>query len=50
MLQLWPLLRMPGAGLLARLTGRAGMRDSTETWSEVWRRRAEWRDGYPSAG
>lgn len=41
MLALWPLSRAIGA----RLLGRAEARD---VWGEVWRRRGEWYDGYPT--
>lgn len=49
LLQLWPLSRMLGAGILARLSGSGALREAAETWAEVWRRRGEWRDGYPVA-
>jgi GT2 family glycosyltransferase len=36
--------------LLARLTGRERFAGAGRVWAEIWRRRAEWRDGYPEAG
>jgi len=36
-------------GLLARLTGRQGLAEAGAMWAEVWRARADWRDGYPEA-
>ncbi len=42
LLQLWPASRMLAHRLLRR-------HDSAAVWGEVWHRRAEWRDGYPTA-
>jgi len=46
MLHLWALSRAWGGGLLG-LAGRGGARARGEVWREVWRRRAEWANGYP---
>lgn len=47
LLQGWPWSRMASGGLLARLTGRQGLAEAGAMWREVWRARADWRDGYP---
>lgn len=47
MLRLWPWSRMQAARLRARLTVSEHHEMSAGSWSEVWRRRREWRSGYP---
>ena len=39
---------MVSGGTLARLTGRAGLREAAERWSVVWKARANWLPGYPA--
>lgn len=43
----WPLGRYLATGIAARLFGRG--RAAHDAWAEVWRRRAEWENGYPPA-
>ena len=43
---LWPLSRQVAAGLAGTILGRPDLRNKSQVWSEVWRRRAEWRDGF----
>ena len=42
----WPLSRMIATSALGAVTGRAATRASAASWSEIWARRAEWRDGW----
>jgi len=46
LLRAWPLSRALGGGSLARLLGRDG--GAAGHWQTVWRRRAEWQDGFPA--
>ena len=46
LLKAWPLSRMIATRALGAVTGRAGLRASAASWSEIWARRAEWRGGY----
>jgi GT2 family glycosyltransferase len=49
LLRLWPLSRRIATGALAATTGRTSFRESSANWAEIWRRRAEWQDGYRRA-
>ena len=40
---------MVSGGALARLTGRPRFAEAAAMWGDVWRARAEWRQGYPAA-
>ena len=42
----YPLTRMIATRTLSALTRREGLRDSAETWTDIWARRADWRGGY----
>jgi GT2 family glycosyltransferase len=44
--QAWPLSRMIATRALGAVTGRASTRASAASWSEIWARRAEWREGW----
>lgn len=46
LLRLWPLSRYLVLTAIATLTGMAGPRKKAYIWREVWRRRAEWRNGF----
>ena len=39
----WPLSRWRATGMLARLTGKTGLRERSRIWGEIWTRRREWR-------
>jgi GT2 family glycosyltransferase len=39
----WPLSRWRATGMLARLTGKTGLRERSRIWGEIWTRRPEWR-------
>ena len=45
LLRAWPLSRAVGGASLARLLGRDG--GASGHWQAVWRRRAEWQEGFP---
>jgi GT2 family glycosyltransferase len=49
LLGFWPWSRMVSGGALSRLSGRPGFADAARTWGDVWRARADWLAGYPSA-
>ena len=42
----WPLTRMLARQVAAAVSRRSSAREAASTWREVWRRRAEWRQGY----
>ena len=44
--QAWPLSRMIATRALGAVTGRASTRASAASWSEIWARRSEWREGW----
>jgi GT2 family glycosyltransferase len=44
----WPLSRLVACTALGALTGKATARDTAGVWREVWRRRGEWRRGWPA--
>lgn len=44
---LWPWSRWVATGLAGRVLGREGLRKRSRTWGEIWRRRDEWKDGFP---
>ena len=50
LLGFWPWSRMVSGGALARLSGRPRFAEAAAMWGDVWRARAEWRQGYPAAG
>ena len=43
---LWPLSRQVALGAVAMVLRREGLREKATGWGEIWRRRAEWRDGF----
>lgn len=43
---LWPLSRYVATSVLARVTGRDGLREKAENWRQIWARRSEWRNGF----
>jgi GT2 family glycosyltransferase len=45
----WPWSRMVSGDALARLSGRPRFAEAARVWGDVWRARADWRGGYPSA-
>jgi GT2 family glycosyltransferase len=49
LLGLWPWSRMVSGDALSRLSGRPGFAEAARTWGDVWRARADWLAGYPSA-
>ena len=46
LLVVWPLTRVVGARILARVTRRQRYRDVAATWGAVWAARDTWRRGY----
>jgi len=50
LLAAWPASRALATGLRGRLPGGGGAAEAARVWAEVWRRRAEWRRGYPASG
>ena len=46
LLRVWPLTRALGGAAVARLLGRD--RGAAGHWRSVWRRRAEWQNGFPA--
>ncbi len=49
LLGFWPWSRMVSGGALSRLSGRPHFAEAARIWGDVWRARAEWLRGYPSA-
>ena len=49
LLGFWPWSRMVSGGALSRLSGHPSFADAARTWGDVWRARADWLPGYPSA-
>lgn len=45
----WPLSRLIATRVLGTLTGKQALKDSADTWAEVWNRRAAWKDGYQTS-
>ncbi len=43
----WPLSRFLTFALAARLSGHSAHAEAAATWGRIWRRRAEWRHGWP---
>lgn len=43
---LWPLSRYVATSVLARVTGRDGVKEKAENWRQIWARRGEWRNGF----
>lgn len=44
----WPLSRLVACKALGAITGKQAARDAGRVWQEVWRRRDEWRRGWPA--
>lgn len=44
----WPLSRLLALKAAAAVTGRSRYAEAAAVWSGVWRRRAEWRHGWPA--
>ena len=49
LLRIWPWSRMVSGKTLSRVTGRPRFAEA-ELWGEVWRARADWRNGYSGGG
>ncbi|MEM9342238.1 MAG: glycosyltransferase family 2 protein [Pseudomonadota bacterium] len=48
LLQAWPLTRRVATAVLARLRSSEEQARRSKTWADIWRRRAEWRNGFGS--
>ena len=46
LLRLWPVTRAFALHVFATLTGRKQARVKAQEWDQVWRRRADWQDGF----
>jgi GT2 family glycosyltransferase len=46
LLRLWPVTRAFALHAFATLTGRKQARVKAQEWDQVWRRRADWQDGF----
>lgn len=46
---LWPWSRWVATGIAGKLLNRENLKEKSRTWGEIWQRRAEWKDGFPSA-
>ncbi|MCC0011039.1 MAG: glycosyltransferase family 2 protein [Hyphomicrobiaceae bacterium] len=47
-LRLWPLVRLIALSIAARLTHSQDHAENAASWREVWKRRAEWQNGFPA--
>lgn len=45
LLSFWPLSRAVALGMAGLMLRRADLRERSKIWSEIWERRAEWRNG-----
>lgn len=48
LLRMWPLTRVVGGRILARLTGRKKPAEAADHWNRVWEARGGWQQGFPS--
>lgn len=48
LMRLWPLTRQVALGAISLLSGADKHKQSAAEWRDVWRRRAEWQNGYRS--
>ncbi len=46
---LWPWSRWVATRVAGSLTGNASLKEKSRTWGEIWKRRSEWKDGFPPA-
>ena len=46
LLKVWPLSRFLALRVLAALPKGSGRSERARSWGEIWRRRAEWQDGF----
>lgn len=46
LMRLWPLTRRIALGMASRVRRSDRLNQATSEWSEVWRRRDEWQNGY----
>lgn len=44
--RLWPLSRAVALGLAGKISGRTSVQSRASEWSEVWKRRKEWEQGF----
>ncbi len=49
MFALWPWSRWVATGVAGRVLNRPGLKEKSRTWKEIWQRRNEWKDGFPSS-
>ena len=48
LLSLWPLSRAFGMTLIGLIAPSKARTAAAKTWAEIWHRRSEWQDGYPT--